>query len=134
MGIFLENLRILSDFLAFFAIFFKIFPKFHKIGGFGCKKSSKFAGNLVTNIHSWMPKIDHSVALCVHAFAFGLPLTQIIKVLLESSYRSRCTLGQKSEKSSMKSHQFVDSNFQKNCSKGLILTVFNTFQPILSLK
>ena len=38
--------------------------KIHKIGGFGCKKSSKFEENSKINIYSLVPQIDHSVALC----------------------------------------------------------------------
>ena len=39
-------------------------PKNHKIGGFGCKKSSKFEENSKMNIYSLVPHIDYPVALC----------------------------------------------------------------------
>ena len=39
----------------------------YKIGGFDCKKSSKFEENSKINIYSFVPvpQIDHPVALCI---------------------------------------------------------------------
>ena len=36
-----------------------------KIGGFSCKKSSKFEENSMINIYFLVPKIDYPVALCI---------------------------------------------------------------------
>ena len=52
--------------------------KIHKIGGFGCKKSSKFEENSMINIYSLVPQIDLPVALCNGVVRIGSQFFAII--------------------------------------------------------
>ena len=49
--------------MTFWPFLLEKYPKIHKIGGFGCKKSLKFEENPKINIYSLVPQIDHPVAL-----------------------------------------------------------------------
>ena len=43
---------------SFWPFLLEKYSKIYKIGGFGCKKSSKFDENLKINIYSLVPQID----------------------------------------------------------------------------
>ena len=64
----MEILMFLSNFqpkkITILAIFIRKIVKNSKIGGFGCRKSSKFEENSMTNTFSLVPQINHPVALC----------------------------------------------------------------------
>ena len=66
---FFEILRILSNFLKayspiklqFWSFLLEKYSLIHKIGGFGCKNSSKFEENSKINIYYLVPQIEHHV-------------------------------------------------------------------------
>ena len=48
----------------FWPLLLEKYPNIQKIGGFGCKNSSKYEENSKINIYSLVLQIDHPVALC----------------------------------------------------------------------